>query len=150
MEILHPRQFPRPIQSRHLKELIMKKFTSTCRFLVAGGVLAFAACAAVPQPPNDALQAADISVANAEKEHGTEYAPLEMHSAHEKLATAHESAQQPDEQHITQSRRLADEARADADLATSKARLARSEMVNQEMQKNGNALRQETQRNSGG
>ena len=128
----------------------MKKIVGTRRFLIAGGVLALAACASAPQPPLDALQAADISVANADKEHGAEYAPLEMRTAHEKLAAAHASAQKPDENDMTQSRRLADEARADADLATSKARLGKANAVNQEMQKSGKALRQETQRNTGG
>jgi len=128
----------------------MKGFFRRRHLLVAGGVLALTACASVPQPPTDALQAADISVTNAEKDHGGEYAPLEMRSAHEKLAAAHASAEQPDEKHMIESRRLADEARADADLASSKARLAKADAVNQEMQKNGKALRQETQRSSGG
>jgi hypothetical protein len=51
---------------------------------------------------------------------------------------------------MTKSRQLADEARSDADLASSKARLAKADAVNQEMQKSGKALRQETQRSSGG
>jgi hypothetical protein len=128
----------------------MKTFAVARHFLIAGGVLALAACASVPQPPLDALQAADIAVTNAEKDHGAEFAPLEMRSAHEKLATAHELALKPDENNMTKSRQLADEARSDADLASSKARLAKADAVNQEMQKSGKALRQETQRSSGG
>lgn len=130
----------------------MKKFVVSRLLLAAGGALVLAACASAPQPPNDALQAADISVANAEKDHGAEYAPLEMRSAHEKLAAAHAVAQKtdPDALSMTQSRYLADEARSDADLASSKARLGKAEAVNQEMQKSGKALRQETQRGSGG
>lgn len=120
------------------------------RFLFAGGVLALAACASVPQPPLEALQAADISVASAEKESGAQYAPLEMRTAREKLAAAHASALKLDEKDMAEARRLADEARADADLATSKARLGKANAVNQELQKNGKALRQETQRNTGG
>lgn len=128
----------------------MKIFAGTRHFLIAGAVLALAACASAPQPPLDALQAADIAVTNAEKDHGAEYAPLEMRSAHEKLAAAHESALKSGEQDMTQSRRLADEARSDADLASSKARLAKADAVNKEMQKSGKALRQETQRSTGG
>lgn len=132
------------------KEIIVKIFITPSRILTLIGVLAIAACASTPQPPTDALQAADIAVANADKENGAEYAPLEMRTAHEKLAAAHDNAKQEDQQHMTNSRRLADEARSDADLATSKARLAKADAVNKEMQKNGNALRQETQRGSGG
>lgn len=130
----------------------MKIFPVPLIFLVAGGALTLTACASVPQPPNDALQAADIAVSNAEKDHGAEFAPLEMRSAHEKLAAAHAVAQKsdPDELGMKQSRYLADEARSDADLASSKARLGKAEAVNQEMQKSGKALRQETQRGSGG
>jgi uncharacterized membrane protein YdfJ with MMPL/SSD domain len=128
----------------------MKTFVATRNFLIAGAVLALAACASVPQPPLDALQAADIAVTNAEKDNGAEFAPLEMRSAHEKLADAHASALKTDEQSMTKSRQLADEARSDADLASSKARLAKADAVNQEMQKSGKALRQETKRSSGG
>ncbi|HZR38236.1 MAG TPA: DUF4398 domain-containing protein [Nevskia sp.] len=115
-----------------------------------GGALALAACAALPQPPVEALQAADISIANADKDHATDYAPLEMRTAREKIAVAHAAAQRPDEQSVTQARQLADEARADADLASAKARLAKADAVNQALKKDGDALRQETQRGSGG
>ena len=122
---------------------------SNC-FLLAGGVLIFAGCAAVPQPPTDALQAADIALASAEKDHAADYAPLEMRTAHEKLTAARANLEQPDEQRVMQARQLAEEARADADLASAKARLAKADAVNLELQKNNNTLRQETQRGSGG
>ena len=128
----------------------MKLYVVPLRVLFVGGVLALSACATTPQPPLDALQAADISVASAEKESGAEFAPLEMRTAREKLAAAHAAALKKDEKDMSESRRLADEARADADLATSKARLGKANAVNQELQKNGKALRQETQRNTGG
>lgn len=128
----------------------MKKAIHLHRFLLAGGVLALAACAAAPQPPTDALQAADIAVTNAENDHAADAAPLEMRTAHEKLTAARADALKPDEQSMTQARQLADEARVDAELASSRARLAKAEGVNQELQKNSNTLRQETQRGSGG
>lgn len=120
------------------------------RFLIAGGMLALSACAAAPPAPTAALQAADIAIANADKDGATDYAPLEMRSAHEKIAAARESAAQPDDERVMQSRRLADEARADADLASAKAHLAKADAVNQELQKNSDTLRQEIQRGSGG
>ncbi len=127
----------------------MKKAFRSYPLLGIGGALALAACAAAPQPPVEALQAADISIANADKDHANDYAPLEMRTAREKIAVAHTAAQKPDEQSVTQARQLADEARADADLASAKARLAKADAVNQELQKNSNTLRQETQRGPG-
>jgi hypothetical protein len=120
------------------------------RFLIAGGVIALSACAAAPPAPNAALEAANIAVANADKDQGADYAPVEMRSAHEKLAEARESAAKPDDEAALHARRLADEARADADLASAKARLARVDAVNQQLQKDNGTLRQETQRGSGG
>jgi hypothetical protein len=120
------------------------------RVLLAGGALALAACATVPPPPTDALQAADISITNAENDHAADYAPLEMRTAHEKLSAARADSQQSDAQMVMRARPLADEARAEADLASAKAHLAKAEAINLELQKNGNALRNEIQRGSGG
>jgi hypothetical protein len=117
--------------------------------LLLGAMAALAACATVAEPPLEAFQAADIAITNADKDHANDYAPLEMRTAHEKIAVARTTAQEPDEQHVAQARRLADEARADADLATAKARLAKAAAVNQELQQNNSILRQETQRGSG-
>lgn len=128
----------------------MKKALQSYPLLALGGALVLAACAAAPPAPVEALQAADIAIANAEKDHAADYAPLEMRTAHEKLTAARASAQQPDEQRVAQARQLADEARADADLASAKAQLGKAESVNQELKKNSNTLRQETQRGSGG
>lgn len=118
-------------------------------FLLAGAVLALSACAAAPQPPIDALQAADIAVTNGESDHAADSAPLEMRTAHEKLSAARADSQQPDEQSMIQARRLADEARAEANLASAKAKLAKAETVNQELQKNNDTLHQEIQRGPG-
>jgi hypothetical protein len=120
------------------------------RALIASGVLALAACATLPPPPTDALQAADIAITNAENDHAADYAPLEMRTAHEKLSAARADSQQSDEQQVMRARPLADEARAEADLASAKARLAKAEAMNLELQKNGNTLRNEIQRGSGG
>jgi hypothetical protein len=128
----------------------MKIAVNLHRLLVAGAALALAACATTPQPPNDALQAADIAMASAETDHAADVAPLEMRTAHEKLAAAHADAQQTDDERVLQARPLADEARADAELASAKAHLAKADAVNQELQKNNNTLHQEIQRGSGG
>ena len=117
--------------------------------LLAAGLLSLAACATIPPPPSDALQAADIAVANAETEHAADYAPVEMRSAREKIAGARGNTATPEELRSAESRRLAEEARADAELATAQARLAKANGVNQELQKNGETLRNEIQRGPG-
>ena len=127
----------------------MKSTHSLPLLLIAGSAFALAACASLPPPPADALQAADIAMANAETDRAADYAPLEMRTAHEKLSTAHTDAQQQDADMVLQARPLADEARADAELASAKAHLAKAEAVNQELQKNNNTLHQEIQRGPG-
>ena len=88
-------------------------------------------------------------MANADKDHASDFAPLEMRTAHEKLAAAHEAAEKPDEEQVAKARPLADEARADADLAFAKAEKAKADAVNEELKKNSNTLRQEIQRGPG-
>ncbi len=127
----------------------MKTVINPYFMLMVCGALVLSACATAPQPPTDALQAADIAVANAHKDRAAEYAPLEMRTAHEKLAAAHNNGDKPDEQRVTQSRWLADEARADAELASAKTRFAQADLVNQDLRKSSETLRQELQRSSG-
>jgi len=116
---------------------------------LALGIFALGACATVP-PPTDALQAADIAIANAEKDKASEFAPAELKSAHDKIASARELvAKDPTLKNVTQARSLADEAQADAELASARTRSGRAEAVNAELQKNIDTLRMETQRNTG-
>lgn len=127
----------------------MNKSSRASPLLLLGATLALGACATAAEAPLDAFQAADIAIANADKDHAGEFAPLEMRTAHEKIAVARTTAQEPDEQRVAQARRLADEARADADLASAKTRLAKADAVNRELQKSNSILQQETQRGSG-
>ena len=46
--------------------------------------------------------------------------------------------------------RLAEQAKVDAELATAKAKAAKAQEVNEELDKNINTLQQELQRSSGG
>ena len=128
----------------------MKTANLSTPILIAAGALALAACATVPLPPNDAFQAADIAISNAENDHAADYAPLEMRTAHEKISAARADAMQTDEVQVAQARPLADEARVEADLASAKAHLGKAEAVNQELQKNNSTLNQEIQRGPGG
>ena len=63
------------------------------RRVFGAGVLAFSlfasvGCASVSRAPTDAFQAADIAIANAEKEEASEFAPNELISARNKIAAA--------------------------------------------------------------
>jgi hypothetical protein len=92
--------------------------------LIVGAAFALAACATVPPPSFDALQAADFAVANADRDHAADLAPLEMRTASEKLAAAHQISKVPDDRSVVHERRLADEERADAERATARAALS--------------------------
>ncbi len=129
------------------------KITAVTNLLVTTlGALATAACASVPQPPTDSFQAADIAIANADKEQAAEFAPAELQSARDKIGAARTAAATKDveEKDVIQARRLADEAHADAELASARARDGRAEKVNADLQKNVDTLHQELQRSSGG
>lgn len=110
------------------------------------GLLTLAACASAPQPPNLALQAAEIAIANAEQARVADYASPELSQAREKL-TAARAAVQREEMVIAQ--RLAEQSRVDAELASAKSALVKAGTVNDEMQKGTDTLKQEMQRNPG-
>ena len=117
---------------------------------VVGVILvALVACATIT-PPTDAFIAADTAMAIANKDEAARYAPLEMQHAQEKLAAARAlAADDADKKQMAQARQLADEARADADLASAKARLVKAQAVNAALEKNNTNLRNEAQRNTG-
>lgn len=110
-------------------------------------LLSLAACASVPEPPTAALLAAEQAIAAAERDDVTEYATPEITEARSKLNAAHSAVQQEE---MVQAERLAHESRADAELASAKAEAGKAKVVNDEMQKSIDTLKQEMQRNSGG
>lgn len=129
----------------------MKPLVALSLWLVSVAALSLSACASSPEPPTDAFQAADIAIANAEKEQAAQFAPVEMKSAHEKISAARaEVADDPGRDEVMAARWMAEEARVDAELASAQARLGRAEAVNAELQKNLDTLTQELQRAPGG
>lgn len=106
-----------------------------------------AACAANPPTPTAALTTAENAVARAEQARAAEFAPVEMRSAHEKLASAREAVQRQD---MISARDWAEQAAVDADLAAARAEAARSKNVNEEMRRSIQTLQDETRRTSGG
>jgi hypothetical protein len=110
------------------------------------GLLLLTACSSTP-PPTLAVQSAEQAISAAEQARVADYASPELSEARDKLAASHVAIQQ-DEMVLAQ--RLADEARADAQLATAKADAARAQVVNDDMQKSNVTLKQEMQRNTEG
>lgn len=108
--------------------------------------LMLAGCASTPPAPTAALQAAEQSISSAERDRVAQYAAPELSEAREKLAAAHAAV---GEKQMIQALRLAEQARADAELASAKAEVAKATVVNDEMQKSIDVLQQEMQRNTG-
>lgn len=109
-------------------------------------LLALSACASVPQPPTEALKAAELAIANAEKARVADYASPELGEARDNL-TAARAAVEAEKMELAS--RLAESSQANAQLATAKAEAAKAKVVNDEMQKSIDTLKQEMQRNPG-
>jgi len=110
------------------------------------GLLLLAACASAP-PPTLALNAAEQAISTAEKARVADYASPELNSARQNLAAA--QAASKDEKMLL-AQRLAEQAKADAELATAKAAAAKAIVVNDDMRKSNTILKQEMQRNNSG
>lgn len=85
---------------------------------VAAGLLTLAACASVPLPPTQALQAAEQAIASAEQARAAEYASPELGDARRGLTAARLATEQ---KKMAIALGLAEQARADAELAQAKA-----------------------------
>lgn len=110
------------------------------------GLFLLTACASTP-PPNQALQAAEQAIATAEQARVADYASPELSEARDKLTASRAAIQQ---KNMVLAQRLADESRADAQLASAKAEAAKAKVVNDDMQKSNVTLKQEMQRNTDG
>lgn len=125
-----------------------KALTGTLSALAVA--LALSACATAIKEPTDAFQAADIAIRNADKDQAAEFAPAELAAARSKMDAARDAvAQRPSDRDLINARRWADEAQADAELASALALNARAQAVNEQLRESNNSLRDETQRNSG-
>ena len=109
------------------------------------GLLVLAGCATTP-PPSQAMQAAQLAITSAERDRVAEYAAPELGQARTKLAAAREAVNQ---KQMVQAERLALQARASAELASAKSDAAKAALVNDEMNKSIEVLREEMQRSTG-
>ena len=112
---------------------------------LCAGLVVLSACA-TPMPPSQALQAAESAIGNAEQARVADYASPELGMAREKLAAANAAVQ--DEQMLL-AEHLADESRVEAELALAKSQAARAKVVNDEMLKSTESLKEEMQRKTG-
>jgi hypothetical protein len=108
-------------------------------------LLLVAACASTP-PPTVALQAAQVAITNAERADAGHYSPAELGEARKRLASADTSVK---EQRMVMAERFADQARAQAELASAKTEAAKAQAVNTEMKTSTGTLIEEMKRSSG-
>jgi hypothetical protein len=133
---------------KHLEATAMKPYPRRIPLLAATvAALLLAGCATVPQPPTEALHAAEVAIANAEQARVADFASPELGAARSKLTEARAAVARQD---MATGQRLAEQSRADAELASAKAEANKAKAVNDEMRKSTESLEQEMQRNNGG
>ena len=127
-------------------KMIGTRSRSLLPMTLTAGLLTLSACASTPNPPTQALQAAELAITNAETNRVADYASSELNEARQNLAAAN-SAVQMEEMELAQ--RLAEQSRVNADLASARTEMMKAKAVNEEMQKSIDTLKQEMQRNTG-
>ncbi len=100
--------------------------------------VAFAGCAG--EKPKANIANADMAIQRAREANAINYAPLELKTAEEKLQQAKKES---DAEEYKKARWLADESKADAQVAEAKSRSMRSAQIEQQVRKDIDALRQE-------
>ena len=109
-------------------------------------LLLISACAAAPIAPTAELQAAETAIKAAEQARVADYASPDLAEARNKLNAANASLQLKE---MDMARRLAEQARVDADLALARSQATKAKVVNDEMLKGTQSLKQEMQRTTG-
>lgn len=104
------------------------------------------ACGTTHAPPTAKIAAADSAIRQAEDNQARDFAALDLRYAQDKLQNAKAAVASGDDDRYPQAAQLADEATVDARLASEKARAARSEKLEADMQKSLDTLREETAR----
>lgn len=121
--------------------------SSSLRMGVAmAATLALGACASAPPAPERELQAADQAIRSAEQVRASTFASLELREARDKLTAARAAVQQ---EKMNQAKRLAEESRVNAELASARTAELKAKAVNDEMKKSTDTLEDEMDRNTG-
>ena len=118
------------------------------RFRNALPALLLFAGAAIAAPPIPAtnLQAAELAIANAERVDAATHAGVELGEARGKLSAAQRAVV---EKKMVVAQQFADEARAEAELASAKAGAVKALAVNEDIKRSTATLVEEMQRKSG-
>jgi hypothetical protein len=109
-------------------------------------LLLTAACASTPPIPSANLQAAQQSIANAERVEAGTHAAAELGEARAKISAANQAV---DEKKMGAAGWLADEARAEAELAAAKTGVTKANAVNADIERSNATLVEEMQRKTG-
>jgi hypothetical protein len=109
--------------------------------LLASGVMLLAGCAGVP--PTEQIAVTKAAVAHANNTSTTQFAPVELQSAKDKLARAEQAMEKKNYELASQ---LADESLADAHLAEAKGETAQAQKAAKELQDANRVLREELNR----
>jgi len=111
---------------------------------VGCAVVLIAGCASTP-PPTEQIAVSKSAISNAVSAGGSEYAPVEMRTAQEKMDRASRAMAKEEYENA---RWLAEEAQADARLAEKKAQSAKAQKAAMVMQDDIRVLREEINRKS--
>jgi hypothetical protein len=103
-----------------------------------------AGCASVPKP-TEQIAVSNSAITNADRAGGTEYAPVEMTAARDKMYRANQAMVK---ENYEDARRLAEEAQVDARLAEKKAESAKARNAAVAMSDQIRVLREEINRKS--
>lgn len=119
------------------------------RLRIALPILLLVASTAFARPPvpTTNLQAAQQSIANAERVDAATLAGVELGEARGKLAAAQKAV---DDKEMILAQQFADEARAEAELAAAKSGAAKAIAVNKDLERSTATLIDEMQRKTGG
>ena len=123
---------------------------SSYQWYRVAGVIGFTAvlmagCASSGPKPTEQIAVSKSAVANAVAAGGSEYAPVEMRTAQDKLDRAHRAM---DKEDYVNARWLAEEAQVDARLAEKKAQSAKAQKAAIVMGDDIRVLREEINRKS--
>lgn len=111
--------------------------------ICSAGVVLMTACSSMKTPATAEVAVSKEAVDNAAVAGGSEFAPVEMGSARQKLALANKAMQEKDYRKASD---LAAQAQADAKLAQAKANSAKAEKAANALQDDIRVLREELER----
>lgn len=129
-----------------MKNTFLIKATQLINGIGIAAAVAFlpAGCASLP-PPTEQMAVSKAAITNASNAGGTEFAPLQLQSARDKMDAAERAMNSQD---YVLAKQLSEEAEVDAQLAFITSRSMKTQRSAQELQEGNRVLRQEIDRNA--